>query len=69
MEQLLIAVAICIFYPFAKQGLQEIILDSASIIAWILGDEVLNTRQWTGICISTVGVILSQLTLSKKSIS
>lgn len=37
MEQLLIAVAICIFYPFAKQGLQEIILDSASIIAWILG--------------------------------
>lgn len=37
MEQLLIAVAICIFYPFAKQGLQEIILDLAEVIAWILG--------------------------------
>lgn len=37
MEQLLIAVSILIFYPFAKRGLQEIILDSASIIAWVLG--------------------------------
>lgn len=41
----------------------------AAIIAWILGHELLNARQWTGICISTVGVILSQLTLTKKSIS
>lgn len=41
----------------------------AAIIAWILGHEFLNTRQWTGICISTVGVILSQLTIRKKSIS
>lgn len=37
MEQLLIAVAICILYPYAKHGLQEIILDSAEVIAWILG--------------------------------
>jgi hypothetical protein len=37
MEQLLIAVAICILYPFAKRGLQEIILDLAEIIAWVLG--------------------------------
>ena len=41
----------------------------AAIIAWILGHEFLNARQWTGIGISTVGVILSQLTLTKKSIS
>lgn len=41
----------------------------AAIIAWILGHELLNARQWTGICISTVGVILSQLTLRKKSTS
>ena len=41
----------------------------AAVIAWILGHEYLNTRQWTGIGISTVGVILSQLTLTKKSIS
>lgn len=41
----------------------------AAIIAWILGHEFLNARQWTGICISTVGVILSQLTLKNKSIS
>ena len=37
MEQLLIAVSICILYPFAKQGLQEIILDLATMIAWVLG--------------------------------
>lgn len=37
----------------------------AAIIAWILGDEFLNQRQWTGIALSTVGVILSQLTLKK----
>lgn len=37
MEAILIGVGICILYPFAKQGLQEIILDLASIIAWILG--------------------------------
>lgn len=41
----------------------------AAIIAWILGHEYLNARQWAGIGISTVGVILSQLTLTKKSIS
>lgn len=37
----------------------------AAIIAWILGDEFLNQRQWTGIALSTAGVILSQLTLKK----
>ncbi len=38
---------------------------AAAIIAWILGHELLNSRQWTGIAISTVGVILSQYTMKK----
>lgn len=33
---------------------------AAAVIAWILGHELLNMRQWAGIGISTVGVILSQ---------
>lgn len=33
---------------------------AAAVIAWILGHELLNMRQWVGIGISTVGVILSQ---------
>lgn len=33
---------------------------AAAIIAWIIGHETLNSRQWTGIAISAVGVILSQ---------
>ncbi len=38
---------------------------AAAIIAWILGHELLNSRQWTGIAISTVGVVLSQYTMRK----
>ncbi len=38
---------------------------AAAIIAWILGHELLNSRQWFGIAISTVGVILSQYTMKK----
>ena len=33
---------------------------AAAIIAWIIGHEALNQRQWIGIGISTLGVILSQ---------
>ena len=32
----------------------------AAMIAWALGHEILNLRQWGGIAISTLGVILSQ---------
>ena len=35
---------------------------AAALIAWSLGHEVLNTRQWIGIGVSTFGVILSQYT-------
>ncbi len=38
---------------------------AAAIIAWILGHELLNSRQWIGIAISTLGVILSQYTMKK----
>ncbi len=38
---------------------------AAAIIAWLLGHEVLNDRQWLGIAISSVGVVLSQYTLKK----
>ena len=39
---------------------------AAAIIAWILGHEMLNSRQWAGIAISTLGVVLSQYTARKK---
>lgn len=39
---------------------------AAAIIAWVLGHEMLNSRQWIGIGISTVGVILSQYTIKRK---
>lgn len=39
---------------------------AAAIIAWIIGHEMLNDRQWLGIALSTVGVILSQYTRKKK---
>ena len=39
---------------------------AAAIIAWILGHELLNQRQWLGIAISTVGVVLSQYTMKKR---
>ena len=38
---------------------------AAALIAWILGHEHMNSRQWIGIAISTVGVILSQYTNKK----
>ena len=39
---------------------------AAAIIAWVIGHEVMNDRQWAGIAISTVGVILSQYTKKSK---
>lgn len=36
MEAILIGVFVCVFYPFAKDGLQQIIIDLAEIIAWVL---------------------------------
>ncbi len=39
---------------------------AAAIIAWILGHELLNSRQWIGIIISSLGVILSQYTIKKR---
>ena len=40
---------------------------AAAIIAWVIGHESLNQRQWIGIAISTVGVILSQYSKKAKS--
>ena len=39
----------------------------AALIAWLIGRETLNTRQWIGIAISAVGVILSQYTKTNKN--
>lgn len=36
MEALLIGVFALVAYPLAKRGLEEIIIDSATIIAWVL---------------------------------
>ena len=38
---------------------------AAAIIAWVIGHEALNDRQWVGIAISTFGVILSQYSKKK----
>lgn len=38
---------------------------AAAIIAWILGHEMLNSRQWIGIAVSTLGVIMSQYTIKQ----
>lgn len=38
---------------------------AAAIIAWVLGHEYLNSRQWIGIAVSTLGVILSQYTAKR----
>ena len=40
---------------------------AAAIIAWVLGHEYLNSRQWIGIAVSTAGVILSQYTIKKQA--
>lgn len=39
---------------------------AAAIIAWVLGHEILNSRQWFGIAISSFGVILSQYTIKRR---
>lgn len=39
---------------------------AAALIAWVLGHEYLNLRQWGGIALSTVGVIMSQYTPKKQ---
>lgn len=39
----------------------------SAIIAWLIGREVLTARQWIGIAISAIGVVMSQYTLSEKS--
>ena len=39
---------------------------AAAIIAWTIGHELLNSRQWIGVAVSTAGVILSQYTSSRK---
>ena len=39
---------------------------AAAIIAWLIGHELLNSRQWIGIGISTIGVILSQYSEKKR---
>lgn len=39
---------------------------AAAIIAWLIGHELLNSRQWIGIGISTIGVILSQYSGKKR---
>ena len=39
---------------------------AAAIIAWVLGHEYLNSRQWIGIFVSTIGVIMSQYTIKNK---
>lgn len=33
---------------------------AAALVAWALGHELMNSRQWIGIAVSTLGVILSQ---------
>lgn len=40
---------------------------AAAIIAWLIGHELLNSRQWIGIGISTIGVILSQYSGKKRN--
>lgn len=36
---------------------------AAALIAWLMGHEMLDSRQWIGIAVSTFGVILSQYTV------
>lgn len=38
----------------------------AAVAAWILGQEILNARQVTGIIVSTIGVVMSQYTVRKQ---
>ena len=41
---------------------------AAALIAWLIGRESLDTRQWIGIAISAIGVIMSQYTRKKKAL-
>ena len=38
----------------------------AAVVAWVLGQESMNSRQLAGIVLSTIGVILSQQTIRNK---
>lgn len=50
----------------AKSSIFTALIPVASaIIAWMCGHELLNIRQWAGVAICTVGVILSQVTVRK----
>lgn len=40
---------------------------AAALIAWLIGREALNSRQWLGIAISAIGVIMSQYTKNKET--
>jgi drug/metabolite transporter (DMT)-like permease len=52
----------------AKSGIFSALIPvAAALVAWTIGHEVLNARQWAGIAIATVGVILSQYQ-SKKNL-
>ncbi|MBQ6688175.1 MAG: EamA family transporter [Bacteroidales bacterium] len=52
----------------AKSGIFSALIPVvAAIIAWAIGHEYLNSRQWIGIVISTIGVIMSQYTIRRKS--
>ena len=48
----------------AKSSIFTALIPVASaIIAWVCGHELLNLRQWFGVALCTVGVILSQVTV------
>lgn len=42
---------------------------AAALIAWAIGHETLNSRQWIGIALSAIGVTMSQYTIKKRRIS
>ncbi len=51
----------------AKSSIFTALIPVASaIIAWVLGHELLNWRQWIGVAICAVGVIMSQMTAGSR---
>ena len=51
----------------AKSGIFSALIPvAAAIVAWVIGHEILNARQWAGIAIATLGVILSQYQSKKR---
>lgn len=51
----------------AKSSIFTALIPVASaVMAWLLGHEYLNARQWLGVAIATAGVILSQYSCKKK---